>query len=825
MVLAATAAGVVAACGSSGSERQGFGSGGTSAAGGIAGMEGGAATGGGGGGGVGNITGTGGTGGSSDAGVGAACDTTIPCATGLVCAGGTCIEGEGDCQSDVDCGGDTYCCSGACLPDGSLDGTCVPYGTGPRGDQNPDCKGSVEIGQFFPALQCEWTAPPVGDPFPDHIQVLATPLVADLPNDSGAAAEIVIVSYNFNDGGAESAQGSNPAYFGVIRVLSGQTCEQLESIHDPANPMIAASPPALADLDNDGTIEIVTHRAGGGLIAFKFNPTVGRYETFWAGTGATNTGLRWDGPSVHDLDDDGFPEVISEAEVYDGRTGARRNPGQALLTMGTSVIAVVGDVDADGNVELVQDSVYRWNRTTNMWDVAYPGAGSGFAFAYADFGTPGATPADFDATQLDGIAEVVASGDNAVVLATLQGQILINAPLAGELGGPPTIGDFDNDGFPEIASAGGTAFRVFDLDCANAATPGCAAQYIRWSQPSQDSSSSRTGSSIFDFEGDGKAEAVYADECFVRIYDGSTGEVLYSAFRTSCTWYENPVVADPDKDSNTEIVVNSNQNCSVACPAGGSAGTPFPDPIHPGERCIDDSDCPARTPGSCNAGFCRCATDAECANGQSCVTPLAATPGTGNVCRATHPNSARLSGIRVLRERLDRWTSSRPMWNQHAYSVSNINDDGSIPQTSSWTQNFLRTDLNNYRQNVQGGPSSDDFPDITGKLDQDNVCATVGSSVQLTATVCNRGLKAVGADMPATFYRGDPMDNDILCVSFTNGPVPIGGCLEVSCELTGMVSGVVSMVVNDDGMGGQTTVECIDLNNTDTVTVGSCGPR
>ena len=61
-------------------------------------------------------------------------------------------------------------------------------------------------------------------------------------------------------------------------------------------------------------------------------------------------------------------------------------------------------------------------------------------------------------------------------------------------------------------------------------------------------SSATTGSSIFDFEFDGQAEAVYGDECFTRVYEGKTGEVLYSSYRTSCTWYENPIVADVDND-------------------------------------------------------------------------------------------------------------------------------------------------------------------------------------------------------------------------------------------------------------------------------------
>jgi hypothetical protein len=181
--------------------------------------------------------------------------------------------------------------------------------------------------------------------------------------------------------------------------------------------------------------------------------------------------------------------------------------------------------------------------------------------------------------------------------------------------------------------------------------------------------------------------------------------------------------------------------------------------------------------------------------------------------------------VKVLRDRLDRWASSRPMWNQHAYSITNIGDDGKIPKTSAWMQNWKQAGLNNYRANVQGATGFADYPDITGALYEDKVCAASDGGVTLTATVCNRGKKAVGADMPATFYKGEPAAKDILCVSYTQGPVPVGGCLDVSCEVPGEVSGKVTMVVNDDGKGGMTTVECNSDNNVDEVTVGSCKPK
>jgi len=191
--------------------------------------------------------------------------------------------------------------------------------------------------------------------------------------------------------------------------------------------------------------------------------------------------------------------------------------------------------------------------------------------------------------------------------------------------------------------------------------------------------------------------------------------------------------------------------------------------------------------------------------------------GTRNTCRATHPNDpAAAGGIRVLRDRLDRWASSRPIWNQHAYSVTNINVDGSVPLMSEWEANFSDGSRNNFRQNEQGDTAIDDIPDVTGKLDAANLCQVIDNRVVLTGRVCNRGNRAIGSALPATFYD----ENDsILCVSYTQTPVQGNGdCRAVSCELDLQeVSGNVKMVVNDDGMGGRTTVECRADNNSDTV--------
>lgn len=752
-----------------------------------------------------------------DAGEGEPCTASADCKNGLLCAGGECAPTDGPCTTDNECSGDTYCCIGACLPMGEQDGQCIPYGFDPKGWVNEECLGDITIGLFEPSVQCEWTAPPEGDPYPNHKSVLTTPLIFDLPHGAGESpqGEMIIVTYNYTDGGEPSGWGSDPAYFGVIRILNGATCEQLETIDDPANRIIAASPPAIGDIDGDGFPEIVTHRAVTGTIAFGWDNAAKKYTTKWTALGSDiSMATRWDGPSLHDLDDDGVAEVITGSEVYDGATGVRLNPGQLITGAAANRFSVVGDLDGDGAVELIGAGVHRWNIATNVWEMAYPGDPNGGShYGFADFGTPGADPASFNFKQLDGRAEIVAVTGGLVEVHTLEGQLLFSVTTDLGSGGPPTIGDFDADGFPEIASAGGKAFSIYDPDCAAPGTPGCAAAYLRWTQPSQDASSQNTGSSIFDFEGDGAAEAVYADECFLRVYEGATGEVLYSAFRTSCTWYENPVIGDPDYDQNTEILVGSNDNCGVQCAAI--------DPIHRGVRCEDGSQC--ADPFICDSGFCRCETDDQCLAGHVCADPIAGTPGAGKVCRAYHPPGVGLTGLRVLRDSLDRWASSRPVWNQHAYSVTNIDDDGGVPQTSQWLPNFTQPDLNNYRQNRQGDVPPDALPDITGKLGEQS-CKGGEGKVTLTSTVCNRGKKAVGANLPATFYLGDPAEGVVLCIAYTAEPVPVSECREVSCEIDDTVNGKVTVVVDDDGQGNEVALECFEDNNTDTIDIQNCKP-
>ena len=716
---------------------------------------------------------------------------------------------------------------------------CLPYGVGPGGDHDPTCTRTPVPGVFFPGVQCEWLGPPAGDPYPDHKNVLSTPMVAAIDARAAASSrgrQIVLVSYNYTDGGAQSCEGTDANYFGVIRILDGRTCQQLATMDSPT--VVASSTVALADLGGyDSAPEIIAARTQGGLVAWTRNPATGAWEILWQTQSTIGDNVcDWAGPSVYDLDDDGKPEIIFLGAVFDsGGNLLDSSLDTAALEPGApGYIPVVADVDGDGKPELVSGGqLYDWDVANHTWVAKGPTLGLMGRVAVADFGTFGADPAMDDRSTLDGIAEVAviaAPAGSPVVghayIYNLEGRQLFDQPLQGATpgkGGPPTIADFDGDGRAELSSAGGSAYTVFDPDCVAGADPSVCASGrtdgILWTQPSQDLSSNVTGSSVFDFEGDGAAEVVYGDECFTRVYQGKTGQVMYSHYRRSCTWYENPVIADVAGDFNAQILIPSNANCpGITCPAV--------DPIFDGVQCLDDADCPAAT--TCGRdqpadtlGRCRCTQDVDCGGDNFvCRDPEAGPSPAGMVCRAENPGPSTAYGLRVVHDRLDRWVNTREIWNQHAYDVTDVTDDGRIPKTSDRVRNWTVPGLNNFRQNAPGnGSGVGAVPDLTVHAVK-TTC--MGNDASVVIEICDRGTEPVADGLEVAVYAGNP-PTAVACVATTDVPVKPGNCIEAVCTWTD-AKGSATVVVDDDGTGMGTNTECHEDNNSFVVAGVACAP-
>jgi hypothetical protein len=705
----------------------------------------------------------------------------------------------------------------------------VPYGVGPRGDVNDECQRLVIVARFSPELQCVWEGPPEGDDHPDWRHVLSTPVVIDFNFDGDPFLVRPSVVFTSDDGG----DGSSELSTGLIRIIDGRDCSQQYSLD-----MVwtsHSSPPAAGDLNGDGVPEIVAFRGGGGLIAFTYSADDDAWSILWTshypdGSNWQRTGGGWGGPAIHDLDDDGVPEVLRGGTVFDA-FGALVDDSIGYLVHGTAPanMSAVMDVDGDGQVEIVSgDGVWGWDTEASTWvaEAYFSGSSSRGHIAVADLGDFPLETVDYDAAP-----EVIVVSGGLVRAQTIEGDVIFG-PIAipgGGSGGPPTVGDLDGDGRAEFAAAGRGSYTVFDLDCTDAEPVGTCGSGrtdgILWTRPSQDLSSSSTGSSIFDFEGDGRAEAIYADECFVRVYDGPTGNVIFSQYRSSCTWHENPIVADVDGDFNSELIVPSNLNCGPAgraCTENLEAGAI--DALFVGIQCEENADCVS---GLCDEGYCRCASENDCCpggcgdSGFVCAAPPVGTAGTGNTCRASHPRGT--AGIRIYRDALDRWVNSRPIWNQHGYFVTNVAPDGTIPSTSEALRNWEEEGLNNYRQNIQGGHDELDAPDLTGRGEtRIGYCDPVSGHATLSAVVCNRGAEPVDLGVEVVFYEGAPEDGVIACSGSTAVVLAPGECDRVECvwetPATEEPGRDITVVVDPRNRDS----ECTEGNNTDVIEGAYC---
>jgi hypothetical protein len=773
---------------------------------------------------------------------GVTCDAGCP--TGTTCDFGVCLPPQPACVTNGDCEDDTYCQSSQ----------CVPYGSPPSDKKNdPGCSQSVPPGAFAPTVLCEFAVAPAGDPFPQHLDVQATPIVVNFDKtlEGTAAIPSIVAPFTAN------VAGGYTETLGIIRILKGNDCSlqaNLGGVDLDGDGKIdwvnSPSAVAVADLNGDGVPEIVAYMADRTTVAFTRTGT-NTWKPLWPKVKATladgvtpfvcladgtyniapgaSTSLDvWSSPSIHDVNNDGVPEVIREGYVIEGSTGVlMAQPPADYASYSVGIPPVLADIYNDGKAALTNGAHIWEYGAGNVWveQKSYETATSPAGWAgLADFNP-------YDGKMAPEI--VVATGDATMTIYSLDHTVFMNMAIAvpGGGGGPPTIADYDHDGLPEVGLAGQDYYTVFDPDCQGTPRPGgkCADRthcdfvaggacpdYILWSKKVQDHSSNITGSSVFDFPGAGTPEVVYADECFARVFSGFDGSVLFSQYHSSCTWIENPVVADVDGDFHSEIVVPSNLACGVgtagiACP--GSLDANGVDADFVGAECQTGTDCIS---GSCVSGYCRCTTSAQCCTlnddakcieaGTQCAPPPVGTAGTGNTCRAPHPHG--LQGIRVYKDAKNRWVQSRQIWSQHAYAVTHISETGVVPKTSQWASNWTTAGLNNFRQNVPGEGSGNPIGDLTAQAGPFFSCSSGQATFE--EPVCNRGTAPVAAGVPVGFYVAGTK----VCGATTTTALDVGQCENVSCTWPSTPASQATEVnVNVVADDGETTAECDSTND------------
>ncbi len=371
-------------------------------------------------------------------------------------------------------------------------------------------------------------------------------------------------------------------------VLDGKTGAE----HFHVGPVHPGLTPALGDIDGDGVPEIVMG-AGATLdfriVAFAHDGTIQwKSAEPWPYTQGNGGAL-----ALADLDNDGDVEIIAGNHLFDHH-GNRLWVAPSFL-LDTAIAPTAADLDGDGDQEVIfGPSAYHHDGTPyyNNPDVVSVGFGLFPQVANLDS---------------DPEPEVLVSTNGGMYMLEHDGTIKFNLPKGGMF--PATVHDFDGDKISEFAVSAGSTYTVYEPD----GSP-------LWAAPVNDPSGV-AGGTAFDFLGDGVAEAMYADEHTMFVFDGQTGVVVFQIPRSSGTTIEYPTVADVDNDESAEIIVVSN----------------------------------------------------------------------GNKAAKTAPS------VQVIGDQENRWIAARRIWNQRTYHVTNVREDGTIPQFESphWKT------LNTFRTNAQ----------------------------------------------------------------------------------------------------------------------------
>lgn len=455
-----------------------------------------------------------------------------------------------------------------------------------EGGANEGCFFVPDPGAFAPGLDCAWNGPGVGAPYASYDDVVMTPVVVNLTDDDADGMvtlddipDVAFIAYRLQQDGCCNTQG-------VLRVVSGGCnsdgsmtehfaigATEIQADIGTAGVWLDNSGGlAAGDIDADGSVDLVATTRNGGTIAFERDGSVKWHQPMYP-LGAAGDHLAGTTPSIADIDSDGAPEIIQGRVVLNGEDGSLQWVGAAGV--GTNgfmgPVSSSGDIDLDGRLEVLAGSTAYEDDGSVKWTFDFLGN----AITNANCQHSGFPCDGFSATgnfDQDDQGEVVLVRAGKIYLVNHDGTplvdpatmnpIVVDIPVdncAKNEGGPPTVADFDGDGTAEIGVAGSDYYIVMDLECLATPLPAqCSDPGIRWKVANADCSSRVTGSSVFDFDGDGKTEVVYNDETFFRIFDGTTGDILTQIENHSHTRLEMPIIADVDNDGNAEIVFIEN---------------------------------------------------------------------------------------------------------------------------------------------------------------------------------------------------------------------------------------------------------------------------
>ena len=168
------------------------------------------------------------------------------------------------------------------------------------------------------------------------------------------------------------------------------------------------------------------------------------------------------------------------------------------------------------------------------------------------------------------------------------------------------------------------------------------------------------------------------------------------------------------------------------------------------------------------------------------------------------------------------WASARPLWNQHAYSITNINDDLSVPMDA--TPNF--TLYNSWHSAMAVTDAEALRYDLSGTIN--NVCEDDCDKgvVVVTYQIFNMSEAPFEGEVNVSFYASFGSTKELLDTITVDLELAAGMTTEgltgyLPADATSGSDGLI-MVVDDNGSGTGLVTECSEVDNDDNWGVAIC---
>ncbi len=482
------------------------------------------------------------------------------------------------------------------------------------------------------------------------------------------------------------------------------------------------------------------------------------------------------GVALADLDGNGRPEIIAQLEgalgVWEmpapGTTGSptekwassacgHDNWGASNLSQFPSV----ADVDGDGSAEVI------FNGCVLDADGALVAT------------IPGAEGAvDTYAVNMDADAELeIVDGGRVYDLPTTGTALVLKYTVPGAATfGSSAVADLDGDGEPEIVVTEFFTGQVIMYDPNGATDTDTLDGFSVGVVPN--ASDGGGPPTIADFDGDGEPEIGFAEKASYAVIEAD-GTLLWRTPSFDGSGRTGSSVFDFDGDGTAEVLYGDENTLRILNGVDGTvryANTDFNNATLYESPVVADVD----------------------NDGQSEIIVAA---------NNYHGTSQNWTGIAVIGSASDSWAPSRPVWNQQAYHLANINDDLSVPATpaNNWDV------WNNFRAGAPVEGLANWLSDVyVSAREQCADCQPDGETtgVLVTVHVANDGLLAA-TDVVVSLHPGATAAPAVM--SQTIASIASGETMTVQFTVTEVQWGASELFVQLTP--DVTTPECDTTNN------------